>query len=247
MFGIHANISVGHENDWDILQKRIISAAQCNADAVILSKSTPSLVIPDDKKYVSIPSTWGNLPYIEVAQRSEISQENMEKVANLCDQIGIPLIMSVTDSQAVDFVLNHTNCRTAKMHHLTENAYEMIRYCKQSFDHVYISARHIADIEHVYIAPRDNPRFTMYVTTNTFPPAVDELKFRRIPELKRKNFNVGYEGKEAGIFPAFAVAYMGVSWIEKYLGEDDSDNPSILTPQQFYDFFNTVHIMEQSY
>ena len=57
---------------------------------------------------------------------------------------------------------------------------------------------------------------------------------------------LAYEGREAGIFPGVAVAYKGVDFIEKYLGDDDSDNTSILTPEQFYDFWNSMNILFES-
>ena len=69
MIKLYANISIGHENDWAQIEARIIAAAQCNADALVMSKSTPHLNIPEHKKYVSINSKWGSLPYIEVAKR----------------------------------------------------------------------------------------------------------------------------------------------------------------------------------
>ena len=64
MTKLYANIGVGHENKISVLESRLIAAAQCNADAVVISNSTPSLLIPEEKKYVSIPSLWGHLPYI---------------------------------------------------------------------------------------------------------------------------------------------------------------------------------------
>ena len=46
---LYANIGVGHENDLDVLKQRIISAAQCNADAVVIGKSTPVKTIPKNE------------------------------------------------------------------------------------------------------------------------------------------------------------------------------------------------------
>jgi len=248
MTRIHANIGVGHENDWAVLEKRIISAAQCNADAVVLSKSTPHLVIPDDKKYVSIPSKWGHLPYIDVAKRSELDEENISKVNSLCKQIGIPLIMSVTDSTSAEFVREHTDITTIKIHHMATDLYDLIRYAKQTFQHTYVDAIHLEHIHGIFNMPADRNILTVYITTDDFPPVIEDLQYGRIDELLLKNYKVGYEGKEAGIFPVAALAYTKVEWIEKYLGDEgDETNPSILTPQQFYDLFNTVHIMEQAW
>ena len=110
MAELYANISMGHENDWKVLEKRIIAAAQCHSDAIVISKSTPEFVIPENKKYVSIDSKWGNLAYIEVANRSEIDQLNAKKIKTLTEEIGIPVIWSVTDTEAGAWVLENTDC-----------------------------------------------------------------------------------------------------------------------------------------
>ncbi len=80
MIDLYANISMGHENDFEVIKNRIIAAAQCNADAVVISKATPKLSIPKNKQYVSIESKWGHLPYIEVAKKSEIDDLNARKL-----------------------------------------------------------------------------------------------------------------------------------------------------------------------
>ena len=82
MAKLYANISIGHENDWQVLEKRIIAAAQCHSDAIVISKATPDITIPKNKKYVSINSKWGHLPYIDVAKRSEVDELNARKIKN---------------------------------------------------------------------------------------------------------------------------------------------------------------------
>ena len=121
MTDLFANISIGHENDWSTLEKRIIAAAQCNADVVIISKSTPALTIPQNKKYVSINSKWGNLPYIEVAEKSEIDELTVRKFNNLTEEIGIPVIWSITDTEAGHWVLENTECSNIKIHFESRN------------------------------------------------------------------------------------------------------------------------------
>ena len=61
MARLHANIGVGHENDVSIIDSRIVAAAQCNVDAIVMNKSTPVLTIPEEKKYVAIPVSYTHL------------------------------------------------------------------------------------------------------------------------------------------------------------------------------------------
>ena len=53
MIDLYANISMGHENDFEVIKNRIIAAAQCNADAVVISKATPKLSIPKKSKSIN--------------------------------------------------------------------------------------------------------------------------------------------------------------------------------------------------
>jgi len=70
------------------------------------------------------------------------------------------------------------------------------------------------------------------------------MQLNIIDELLKQKYIVGYESRDAGVFPSVAVAYKGVDYIEKYLGDEISDNPAILTPEQFYDYFKNLEILE---
>lgn len=243
MTKLYANIGVAHENDFSVLEARIISAAQCNADAVVISKSTPNLIIPEIKKYISITSRWGNLPYIEVAKRSELDVDTAKKLVDLSDHIGIPIIWSVTDSVAAEFVKEHCNANTVKLHNSAINVYELSRYCKNNFKEIIFSYKHLDDANVLFTHKH---KVTVYYTTEDFPPKTEDLKLNTINRLMQQNYIVGYESKDIGLFPSVAVAYKGVDFIEKYLGDENSDNAALLTPQQFFEYFKNLEIMEIS-
>ena len=242
---LYANIGVSHGNDFNLLQNRLIAAAQCNADAVIINKSTPWLVVPDEKKYVSIETEWGSLPYVEAAKRSELTEENAAKLVALSKDVGIPLIWSVTDSTAAEFVRDFSEPDVIKLHYDTVDIYELSRFCKAHYKHVIFPLAHIDIYAPLY--GKSKLQYTTYHTTADFPPKHPQMNFRIMDKYLNVGYNVGYEGREPGIFPALGLVYKNVSHIEKYLGEDDSDNPSILTPAQFYDLFNSMMLMDQSY
>jgi len=241
MTKLYANIGLGHENNVSVLETRLIAAAQCNADAVVITKSTPSLLIPHEKKYLSIPSRWGHLPYIEVAKRSELDFESANHISQLSKQIGIPIIWSVTDSQAAEFVKEHCDAKIVKLHHSAINLYELVRFCKDNFKEIIFNYKHLEEASVLF--PHKH-KVTVYYTTDAFPPNIQEMQLKQIDELLKQKYIVGYESRDAGIFPSVSVAYKGVDYIEKYLGDEDSDNPAILTPEQFYDYFKNLEILE---
>jgi sialic acid synthase SpsE len=181
------------------------------------------------------------LPYIEVAKRSELDKETAVRVTKLADQIGIPVIWSVTDSTAAEFVKEYCNATTVKLHNSAINIYELSRYCKDNFSKIIFNYKHLNDANILF--PQKH-KVTVYYTTDDFPPKLEEMDLSTIDKLLLQKYRVGYESKDAGIFPSVAVAYKGVEFIEKYLGDEDSDNASILTPQQFYDYYKNLEILE---
>lgn len=243
---LYANIGLYHENDYNTLEERIISAAQCNADAVVLNKSTPRLVIPPEKQYVAFDSKWGTMPYVDAANKSEISTENIEKVSELTEKIGIPVIWSTTDSVAAETINEHTNCNTIKIHKDAVDIYELSRYCKEAFGHVIYNTEHYEEIKVLYGNGAKRKQYSIYYTTDSFPPTAEEINFSEMKTFINAGVKTGYEGREAGIFPCLALGYYGVDYIEKYIGNENTGHESILTPAQFYDLFNSLQIMTDS-
>lgn len=246
MIELYANISFGHENDWSVIERRVISAAQCNADAIVFNKSNPHVAIPEFKKYVSIPSKWGHLPYIEVAKNSEIDLENTYKLQALAKQIGIQLIWSTTDMDSAAWIKENTECDRIKIHYDSSTDINLVQYCLSNFNKL-IYCGNDEDINTVlkYVPGQTaKQRITLYHTTKKFPPQVEELNLGRINQLQsRPHVSVGYEGRSIDIFPDCAVVFKNVNYIEKYLGDDDSQG-AILSPQKFYDFFVNMNQLE---
>jgi len=241
-----ANIGIGHENDKDILEQRIVSAAQCNADAVVINKSTPEKCIPKEKKYVPIKSKWGTKAYIDVAIKSELDEHNIKFVHGLCKDIGIPLIWSVTDQQAINTLTDFVKIDTVKMHFDAVEPMDIIRHCKARNYFLWCSHKYTEE------AVKYGKHFELgfYYTTARFPPKLEGMQLNMLDELTSKTvrrYKVGYESREEGIFPSVAVAYKpGIQYIEKYLGDDDSDNASVLTPAQFFDMWNSMNILAEA-
>ena len=238
---LYANIGIGHENDFSVIRDRVVAAAQCNADAIVISKSTPRLLIQEDKQYVSIPSKWGHLPYIDVAKKSELSADNINRITDLCEEIGIPLIWSVTDIDALSFLREHTTLKIVKMHFDCVHPIELMQYCKEY--QIGLICKHLYknDVKR-YL----NGNYQLYYSADSFSVELKDLNLGILDSLVPLNVKVGYESKEPGIFPAVAVSYKGVSFIEKYLGDVKNDHPSVLSPDQFYDLWNSMNILEQA-
>lgn len=246
MTKLYANIGVGHENQWEVMRTRLVSAAQCNADAVILTKSTPIEIIPDHKKYVSIKSRWGNKSYLEVANNSEISIDNCAKLYELAEHIGIPIIWSVTDTNAAEWVKDNTPCSQIKIHFDSSNNWDLINYCKNSFAEIMYcyTGKHVEQLLAFYKSKRELATVSLYHTVAKFPAKVEEINLQKINQIKKHLYvNIGYEGRCPDIFPDCAVLFKDIDYIEKYLGDDDSEG-AILSPQKFYDFFVNMNQLE---
>ena len=244
MAELFANISMGHENDWSVLEKRIIHAAQCHSDAIVISKATPSLTIPENKKYISIQSKWGNLPYIEVANKSEIDELNVHKLNKLTEEIGIPVIWSITDTEAGAWVIDNTDCSKIKIHFDGRNNWDLWQFCEARFDHTIIPYGSVLETQKPKLW-KCNENISVYHAAYKMPSTIEELNLDKIEVLKDYSNTVGYEGRSADIYPDCAVELKNVDFIEKYLGEDAGDlGEAVLTPKRFYDMFVNLNQIE---
>jgi len=244
MAELYANISMGHENDWSVLEKRIIAAAQCHSDAIVISKSTPELIIPENKKYVSIDSKWGHLAYIEVANKSEIDTLNAKKIKKLTEEIGIPVIWSITDTEAGAWVLENTTCSTIKIHFESRNDWDLWQFCNDRFEHTIIPFGNILETMKAKLW-KCNENISVYHAAYKMPSSIEGLALDKIELLKDYSNTVGYEGRSADIYPDCAVELKNVDFIEKYLGDDAGDlGEAVLTPKRFYDMFINLNQIE---
>ena len=244
MAELYANISIGHENDWTVLEKRIIHAAQCHSDAIVISKATPEITIPKNKKYVSINSKWGHLPYLEVAKKSEIDEFNAQKLNKLTEEIGIPVIWSITDVESGSWVLENTDCSNIKIHFDSRNDWDLWQFCKDRFEHIIIPYGNILETQKPKLWKVDK-NITVYHAAYKMPSPIEALGLDKLELLKDYCNRVGYEGRSADIYPDCAVELKNVDFIEKYLGEDAGDlGDAVLTPKRFYDMFVNLNQIE---
>lgn len=248
MIELYANIGIGHENDWEVIKSRVVAAAQCNADAVVMTKTTPKLSIPENKKYVGIQSKWGFIPYIEAAQKSELDDLNCKKLLDLTEQIGIPLIWCVTDTEAGEWIKERSKAQDVKIHFDSREDWSLVEFCFNNFHVVRYTGtdENIQKLYDKYNRTQRGERLYIYHTAFKFPTQIEELKLSRIDDLRIKfpHARIGYEGRCEDVYPDCAVALKNVDYIEKYLGDEEEFNTAILTHQKFYDFFVNMNQLE---
>ena len=240
MTKIYANISIDHQQRYTVLEQRIVAAAQCNADAIILTKSNPVRVIPEEKKYIPVESRWGTIPYIDYARKSELTQELVVSLHKLCSHIGITLIWCVTDIESASFVQEHCNAEIIKIHSKAVDMHDVSQFCFNNFSYVIYPAAMSTTVESWYNF-KTRMNFSICYTPDS--TKLEDLRLNSIDELKKKHLNVGYESQYGGIFPCVATAFKDVSFIEKYLGDSDSINDAVLSPEAFYELFRNLEIL----
>lgn len=244
MADLYANISIGHENDWNILEKRIIAAAQCHSDAIVLSKATPEFTIPKNKKYVSINSKWGHLPYIDVAKKSEVDELTVRKINSLTEDIGIPMIWSITDTEAGNWVLENTECRNIKIHFDSRNDFDLWKFCEDRFEYITVPFGSVLETMKPKIW-NTKENISVYHAAYKMPSPIEDLGLEKLEILKDYSQRVGYEGRSADIYPDCAVELKNITFIEKFLGDEADDlGDAVLTPSRFYDMFVNLNQIE---
>ena len=142
------------------------------------------------------------------------------------------------------YIKNHTDCDTIKIHSSSVNLDDLAVFCSNNFDHVIYPHTLEEYILSYYKKSKDKNKYSLYYTPLGDVINLETLNFKILDSLKHSHLNVGYESRTNTLFPCVATAYKGIEYIEKYLGDTDNSNDSVMNPQQFYDLYKNLEILE---
>lgn len=173
---------------------------------------------------------------------AQLTEEKINKIKSFSDQIGIPCFFSVFNKEDAKFIYNLGFKRIKIPSHEIAN-FDLIKYCFDSFEEVYLSAGASTEEEIENIANLSQKikhrNLTVMHCVSCYPCEMSNVNLPRLLSLKKyfPDCKLGLsDHSQSTLVPAVAAAF-GVEVIEKHFTTDHNlpgrDNKFALLPEEF--------------
>ena len=172
----------------------------------------------------------------EIYEKAELTKEDHIELINYCNGIGIKFLSSVfsIDDAAL---LQELGCREVKIPSFESRNHELISYCSDNFDTIFMSTGTSTFDEIAESCKFIDWKTRCYLMhcVSTYPMKDSDANLNTITTLREKfKCKVGYSGHETGLAVSYAAAALGASSIERHITLDramyGSDQAASLAP-----------------
>ena len=254
MVNMIAEIGINHNGDINTCLEMIKAAKDAGADYVKFQKRNPDVCVPEAQKSKMRSTPWGEMTYLEYKHKIEFDLKEYSIIDEYCKHVDIGWFVSVWDLSSARY-MNHFTKELIKIPSAKADDLELIKYCKDNYDHVIVSTgmctqQQILNIFDLYSDSTEKNDLSLFHTVSAYPSAEENLRMDTITWLKSFGFSVGFSSHETSVLPASASVYKGVDWIERHFTLDKgmwgTDQKASSEPAEFAELTNNVRILEKS-
>lgn len=216
-----AEIGINHNGSLDIATRLIDMASIAGFDYVKFQKRDPDICVPEDQKNKIKDTPWGKMTYLEYKKMTEFNAEQYSLLKKHCDKMNIKIMFSVWDISSAKFVKALFGGEIIKIPSAKIIDKDLLIYCASNFCKIILSTGMSTEKEIEEAVRICNPNVIMH-TNSSYPTPMEEMNLNYISYLRKKyiDYEIGYSGHEFGLSTTFAVATMGISWIERHVTLD---------------------------
>ena len=254
MVNIIAEIGINHNGDIQTCLDMIKSAKEAGADYVKFQKRNPDICVPEAQKSKMRSTPWGEMTYLQYKHRIEFGLKEYEMIDDYCKSLDIGWFVSVWDLSSERY-MEHFTKSLVKIPSAKADDLELIKYCKDNFEHVIVSTgmctqQQILNIFDLYSDSTEKNDLILFHTVSAYPSAEENLRMDTITWLKSFGFSVGFSSHETSVLPASASVYKGVDWIERHFTLDKdmwgTDQKASSEPAELKQLVDNVRQLEKS-
>jgi len=195
---------------------------------------------------------WDRDGRIDIYRKAELSLDDHFELKKYCDELGIIFMSSVFSLEDAK-LLESVTTKCVKIPSFESRNFELISYCTEKFDKVYISVGTATWEEIEYLTKRfvDINKTVLMHCVSTYPLKAENANINRLGALKKLVQYVGYSDHMQGVESAKVAMEFDVDVIEKHFTTDNTlpgrDNKFACTPHHMHDLTNYIKMREKMY
>lgn len=238
-----AEIGLNHNGDFNLAKKLILKAKECGADAVkFQTYKTENFVHPFYAK-----------EQYEILKKYELSYEEVKKLKEFADKIGIIFFSSPFDFESVDF-LYRINVPAFKIASSELSNILFVKYIASKKLPLLISTglHNYSEIKKIINEiNKINNKIVLLHCISEYPLKPEKANLNSIIFLKEKfKFQVGFSDHSEGYILSLAAVALGAKVIEKHFTLDKNlegpDHKISLQPNEMEEMIKNIRLIENS-
>jgi len=250
---IIAEIGINHNGNMDIARKLIESAAATGADCIKFQMRNLQELYGTQNEAYNKKQDLGAQYTLDVLQRSELRDDQMFELFDLCKDLGVLPMCTPWDYSTLEKLESYgMSAYKVASADLTNHAF--IKTICQTDKPLICSTGMSNEKEIVETAELLHSYSTAYAVlhcNSTYPTPFKDVNLSFLKRLKEiVNCPVGYSGHERGYAVAIAATAMGARIIEKHITLDramiGNDHKVSLLPHEFSEMVQMIRDVEQA-
>ena len=248
-----AEAGINHDGRLDVALDLCRAAQAAGATYVKFQKKMPRLCVPRDQWEIPKLAPWGEtLPYIDYKERMELSQNDYDRIASLCRELGISWTASVWDEPSLKFLLTYEP-PFIKVPSACLTDMDLLRAIRRSGRPTVLSTG-MSTLSQVKAAAAilGPDRLILLHCRSTYPCTAKEMNLLAIRTLMDlfPVAPVGLSNHFPGLWMALCAVAMGASMVEVHLTLDrarqGTDHAASWEPQGLRKFVQQVRRWEEA-
>lgn len=240
MVKIIAEIGWNHCGDLD-LAKQMAKAAQENG-ATYAKYQTWSV---DRLK----SGSWDEDGRRQIYEKAQLSEQDHIDLINYCNSIGIKFLSSVFSLADAELLVK-LGCKEVKIPSFESRNIELIKYCDENFDVVFMSTgtSKYSEIKYSTLFFEKAKLYLLHCVSS-YPCLPSIANIPRMIEFKELGFSIGYSDHIQGVESAKVAIEFGAEVIEKHFTVDNNlpgrDNKFAILPEELANLTSYIKLRDE--
>tara|TARA_Y100000593_G_scaffold11444_1_gene20512 strand:- start:53727 stop:54530 length:804 start_codon:yes stop_codon:yes gene_type:complete len=186
----------------------------------------------------------------QIYENAELSADDHVSLINLCDKHGIKFLSSVFSVPDAELLVGLNQTHAVKIPSFECRNVELVDYCNEHFEKVYMSTGTSKWAELREMVPRINKaELVLLHCVSSYPCEPNMANISKLTDLKELCPRIGYSDHIMGVESAKVALAYGLNVVEKHFTVDHDlpgrDNKFAILPEELGDLSSFIKLVDQ--
>lgn len=213
-------IGINHNGSLKTALRLIRKCKEAGVSVVKFQKRTPDICVPENQKFITRDTPWGEMSYIDYKKKIEFEKKEYDLIDLYCKKIGIEWTASVWDIPSFHFI-NQYNVPFIKIPSAKLTDCDLLNVIKDQSKSKVILSTGMSTLDEIKKASKilHDKLYSLLLCNSSYPSNDSQLDINALQLLKEEfpDKIIGYSGHEIDLFPTIVAVSAGAKIIERHI------------------------------